>query len=415
MHFHPFALCLLIASCNNTGHIETSARESSMENLRDCSLGRANGETVELQPIWKSQYVETRIAGSILPIIHDDVIIVSRTGDLDPPDELVAFNKHSGDQVWLWSDYFDYKENLGGDEGDYHVHEGMLVITSHAGMYVINIASGVTLWRKKVQSTKWGNYGEENAVYYSEKRSDRYVAVRTDLSTHEECILHYVPRLSGVTASFSSPYPTSSGSVVFTYNDYHFEQREPGHIVYSVSNNCIRGPKLLWQREIDSPGGNTLGPHTPAIYGEHIYLGGSEIYCINHLTGEVKWTYADRGAGAAGMVIADGKLIIGSEGWEANIYALDPDSGALLWSVPYGGNAHQFQVHNCVAYTVSGGDGLLYAVDIHSGKNLFEMSSPDREDDNRLSFGNCTVDPETNQIYLTNYRYLMCYALPEYN
>ena len=102
--------------------------------------------------------------------------------------------------------------------------------------------------------------------------------------------------------------------------------------------------KLLWKTEYghewtESHNGTRT---TPLVYGEKLYLmsGLGKVYCINSKTGEIIWTvdlmkdYDGRNikwAITENLLIDDNKLFCTPGGVEANVIALDKNTGKLIW------------------------------------------------------------------------------------
>jgi outer membrane protein assembly factor BamB len=169
---------------------------------------------------------------------------------------------------------------------------------------------------------------------------------------------------------------------------------------------------MKWKIEIH--GNATAGNFGFQLLGNRLYVIDRDLYCINTTDGSIIWQKPHIFGGPAGLIIADDKLIVASDHLNPSLYAFSLTTGDLLWKEPLSGTASPLQFHNCVIYTVGGGDGLLHAIDVSSGKHLYKMTSPDEEKNSNLFFDNCTVDHENNSIILTNFKYLMRYKLPDY-
>ena len=115
------------------------------------------------------------------------------------------------------------------------------------------------------------------------------------------------------------------------------------------------------------------------------------------------------------MIMADGKLVIGTEGLKPMHHALDPDTGEILWSTRTSGTCSTMEYHNCVIYFTGGGDGKLHALNASTGEHLYKLTSPDYAQNSNLYFGTAlTVDKKTNRLYTHNWYNALCYQLPEY-
>ena len=76
---------------------------------------------------------------------------------------------------------------------------------------------------------------------------------------------------------------------------------------------------------------------SPAIVGEHIYVGARDnIYCLEALTGDKVWNHSVPGVRSS-PAIAKGYVYVGSI--DSNIYALNASSGAQIWNATRGSSA----------------------------------------------------------------------------
>jgi outer membrane protein assembly factor BamB len=96
---------------------------------------------------------------------------------------------------------------------------------------------------------------------------------------------------------------------------------------------------VAWQNTTAPVDGNTS---SPVLDNGVIYFGaGKSVYAISASDGSLKWTFPVgvdapyEGPFYATPTVADGKVLIGSD--DHNLYALDENTGAMLWKFPTGG------------------------------------------------------------------------------
>lgn len=130
---------------------------------------------------------------------------------------------------------------------------------------------------------------------------------------------------------------------------------------------------------------------SPLYFNGKIYVcsGGdvnknSGIYAINALTGEKIWEFSDanqptifRGQAEGSPIVAENRIVFATNGLESYVYALDPDTGRLIWRFPLLNNG----VKGSPCYL--GGsiyvltfNGFVYAIDILSGASPISPYKP---------------------------------------
>ena len=99
------------------------------------------------------------------------------------------------------------------------------------------------------------------------------------------------------------------------------------------------------------------------------------LYAFNAITGEKLWEFSDfnyrdifRGQAEGSPVFAEGKIIFATNGTESYVYALDAETGNLIWRFPL--SNHGVKGSPCVlggvVYVLTF-DGFVYAIDVLGG------------------------------------------------
>ena len=159
----------------------------------------------------------------------------------------------------------------------------------------------------------------------------------------------------------------------------------------------------------------SYGSGTPIIYEDKVYFSPDQsIICLNLYTGKRLWKKDfPNGFTFSGFIIADGTLLANSE--DTYLYALDPDTGQQLWKEKSSGTSSKMSHLNGVVYFVGGGDGLLHAVDIATGKHLWRIHSPDLEVNSgawfkpRVSVLPAEREGEKGKVITSSYLSAFCY------
>ena len=168
---------------------------------------------------------------------------------------------------------------------------------------------------------------------------------------------------------------------------------------------------MRWRKEISGKG--QIGNWGYQILENRLYVIDRNLYCINTEDGSTIWEQPEIYGGPGRFIIADNKLIAGSNHLDPAIYAFDLFTGEILWKESMPGTLSPLQFHNCIIYTVGGGDGLLHALDVSTGKHHYTMESPDYAANSNLFFNTVSVDTATNSLILTNFKYVLRYQIAE--
>ncbi|HEY6542281.1 MAG TPA: PQQ-binding-like beta-propeller repeat protein, partial [Ktedonobacteraceae bacterium] len=148
---------------------------------------------------------------------------------------------------------------------------------------------------------------------------------------------------------------------------------------YTYAFNSATGD-LLWMH-------NTGFDNTsaPAVVDGVVYVGSDYVYALNAQDGSERWKYQTPDVVTSSPVIVNNILYVGSYG--NHVYALNTASGAVIWQYDTGGRVY---VDPIVAggsvFFGSGDDGpTLYAVNAQTGKLLW---SNGMRVDSSLAFAN---------------------------
>ena len=172
--------------------------------------------------------------------------------------------------------------------------------------------------------------------------------------------------------------------------------------------------KFIWENynvldSIDGVGPDIFSPIN--VNGKVIFGFGSALAAYDENTGKEIWVTSISSPGQSDLKLFNGKLtILNSQGL---MYLIDATTGAILKTTQLkSGNTKQWQMHNGVIYfTVAA--HTLYAIDADTHEIKWEAKSPN------TNCGYCTfgfaspvVDAETNRLYMSDRKEIICYELP---
>lgn len=124
----------------------------------------------------------------------------------------------------------------------------------------------------------------------------------------------------------------------------------------------------------------------PQLYDNKVYHSvGHSLTCHDLSTGKSVWENQYAGNFLfSGFLLADKILVANCE--DGYIYGLNPDTGNQLWKEKSSGSSTRLYYQNGVVYYAGGGDGLLHAVEVQTGKHLWKLQSPDLKQDSRAFY-----------------------------
>ncbi len=174
---------------------------------------------------------------------------------------------------------------------------------------------------------------------------------------------------------------------------------------------------LVWMNaDIDFYGNSAIYP--PLLHNGKVYFKGTySVYCFDAATGEKDWdwtaTYTSEDLLYANLLEVDGKIIVKTSG--ESIYALDAVTGDVIWdNQDAGATPTDIICFNGIIYYGSDGDGLLHAIDVNNGDELWAMESPNkyRSPSTSATLGNKpAIDPVLKRLYISDGYYFICFQL----
>jgi outer membrane protein assembly factor BamB len=122
---------------------------------------------------------------------------------------------------------------------------------------------------------------------------------------------------------------------------------------------------------------------SPAVVNHRVYFGSSDghIYALDAETGVLVWSFETGDVVHASPAVVNGTVYIGS--WDSYLYALDAETGREKWRFKSGEDP---VIHNQVGFQSSAAvfdgtvyvgcrDGHVYAIDANSGKKKWDYST----------------------------------------
>ena len=170
--------------------------------------------------------------------------------------------------------------------------------------------------------------------------------------------------------------------------------------------------EIIWETpefEIEAESFGTIGHH-PIIDKCNVLfnISGQHLYCLDANTGKIKWITKGFEVGGL-MTLYNGKITILNK--SGDLMNIDSENGIVLSKKNIGPSSiKNICLHKGVLYFANV-NNLLYAVDADTHAILWETKSPNSCSYCTYGFAYTVVDPETNRLYISDGKEVICYQL----
>jgi outer membrane protein assembly factor BamB len=353
------------------------------------------GAIIKMQHRWKKPLTENQWiwSGSVqLPVFEDKYITVTH---FEANAKLAAFNILNGEILWEWNDYMGIDQDTVFLNLHWSYANGNLfVFQKGPRSYCIDTRTGQTVWKKTDDQGFHSNLTGTGSEYLSKGKSGDTLGHEIitdfigDIYSGEKYPLPPPPFNGFFIGNPANIAVATNGGVLFEKNGkryllsgyakaaenwnvlpflglynrtddkWEFAEKQilPKHWTHSISNFPIISEDIV-----------------VTSVGNHI--------CANELwTGDSIWAY-DCGGNFdyGGFVVHEGRIYAMAEA--KALYCLDLYTGAVIWKQDHDGlgTTSRMSHLNGVLYFSSGGSGTLMAVEMATGKIIWNLESPDGE------------------------------------
>ena len=392
-----FLLVLLQISCNKTND-ETPVTEPEPPQNK-------------LEVVWQEAlYPDSLIGYSMQPVVHDNDIVFSRS-DFEHPEVLMKRDGETGELIWEWGDP-DFTKTVNSQSQ--YVHEDLLALSTW-DLFVFDLAEGKFVWKSELQTTDANIDGKDNHVYQSYRNGGTTTSTlstlrRSPVNHAEWEDIFSVEKTNDYRPHLYPPAVTENTEgeelLIFQNRSYNFTIGA-GKVDLYCFNTATN--EVEWVHEDIEPRGKS-SVYTPIISEDLVYFQGARtIFCYRISTGELIWSRnfsAENemiGFSQTPMLLDEDKLFVNAS--DVQLYAFDKYTGETVWSHTNikSENSRNMLVHNGYLYFISGGRGLLFALDKNTGRIEWEERSPNDDTYNGLGFrSGIAVNRELNLLYTTD-------------
>ncbi|WMN07010.1 PQQ-binding-like beta-propeller repeat protein [Marivirga arenosa] len=378
-----------------------------MSLISSCNLFQKPENKLSYPPVWKYNF-SVGYFSSINPILYEDKVIYSgldeKKNDFSANSTLEAFDKKNGRLIWKWADNIPESFDKFKHTDTWHIHADLLYISS-GWEYAINIMNGTTRFSHNSQF-----FGGKSIVGYEEVIFTRFTFEdysretvyfsKSDFNWNEliafnnnDSIRYYIDHL--IIDGVDLLIPVLRGRQNF----------EPGELIF-LKYNIFKKQFTAQDTIILDKERNRFIDAPPVLTENSLYLSlNGTVVCVNKNNFTIIWQRETNGnSSRSGIMYADNKLYVNTE---FQLYALDAETGNILWQIDSSAGSRMQEHKGVVYYT----DGIsLRGVDAVSGEVLLEVEAPSRATDDGAFFQPVlTIDHENDRIYTASYTHAYCY------
>lgn len=367
---------------------------------------------------WKTPITSTKTFGSFVPVIIDNKIVISVDSTFANPTStpVFIFDKNTGQFQRKWTDFFEPNLDIIQTVSPTHVYQEKISFATRNKIFTVNVKTGQTIFKKweKEYAGARNVLGFKDKIYRHlsnnqyDNDSEDYIKEYNTI-TEENRIIYSVKGKDNYQTGLRYPtfYIDKAGDTIMlianmTYN-FTTKSTKPFFIKYNVTKKTTLFEKEWYHNET----GSCSAP--PLIKDGKVYVTlGRKIICVDLESGETLWTRLLQSIVAfSDPIIAQNTFYVIDE--ERQLYALDLNTGNILWQTEGSGSSSNLAYLNGVIYFTGGGDGLLHAVEASNGQHIYKFRCPDEAVNSNFWWQRgVTVDPDTKRLYVASYGSLFC-------
>ena len=345
-----------------------------------------------------------------------------RSGDLNEPPTIMAFNKINGDKDWeIVIDELD-----GSEIKQMHQVDDLLICSNSYHVFAIELSSKELLWnvRLKDQGTRIGRTTiASNGMLYVKadfsfgSPGQVLHLYEFDPYTGENQMVYSTPPDSTGIYSCSPPaiwHDPDLGKDILIFNlfpDSFAPPEEGAQYVVGVDPDD-RYTELFTIPVVDKFSSN--GGHPPIIYNNTVITGGwDNMYCFDLITHEKKWETSFGYPGSiwnkTNHLLYDDRLYVNNS--QFDVTCLNPETGTKIWHNTEDApnctdNMVYYEQQNLLVFT-SWGLGSVMFLDGLTGRLVHR----ERKYDNSVFNNDVVYDEELDMFFTSTYKHAMGFKI----
>ncbi|WP_026629252.1 outer membrane protein assembly factor BamB family protein [Dyadobacter alkalitolerans] len=305
-------------------------------------------------------------------------------------------NLDNGENLWTWDEFRDKK--IGSLRQSIGLYPGTMLVHDASNTYYINTITGKTIWKVRNEGINLRPYpaflGDRyfvpgNSLDSQKKRRIEPTIFAGNINTGEVKEL-VMPKMKDEYAYVDIDSSYYRGSMLnieaFSRNDVDYlvvPFTEPGpkdqynHTQGYFGLYNINEKKWVYERIAIRPdNGGASSCLKPIVHDDKVYVTSlTTVGCFELMTGKEIWrrSLSDMFTGFNDFILVNDKLLLNGD--NATLYCLDANTGSQRWTQKASALTSDLYHQDGVVYYIY--TKSLLAVDIQTGKLLWDMPSPD--------------------------------------
>ena len=362
-----------------------------------------------------SEYV---LYSSFRPIVTGSTLIGSRSNiSINSQDVIVAFDAHNGQVLWEWNEQLHSPETFTSNNYIFAYSNILAVASSNSSVYAIDIDSGTTLWSCHEGDLEFGRdiTGSRDTIFNVAKTDSSVGIYKSSIYQGNWAEVYslsgngeWKPRIYEPTIVES---PDNGRLALFwvIWQNTLTQEPDPRFCIYNLTEDKLQSSTKLAQ-----VGDLNAGVREkPTANGKSAFLVlDDELICIELSTGDISWRNKFSSSTLGGNTLAVQNYIVASS-LDGNMTCFNSNSGEKIWSTFVGGGS-EIAESNGILYSVGFSNHHLYAIDLQTGKYLWDYESPLSEEIQGAFFQYfLCVNSSLNSLFISDYFNMYCYELLE--
>ncbi|MBL7992102.1 MAG: PQQ-binding-like beta-propeller repeat protein [Candidatus Kapabacteria bacterium] len=355
-------------------------------------------------PIWSATLTTGELLPGLCPsILYGNGIIC--LGSRANKSILRMFDKTSGRMIWEWDEavgVFSVVKRV-------YAFQNVLVINNGPYIYGIDMNIGKTLWQWRNPNSASPEVRGIGEKYFI---GDDNSLIVGDVFTGEHNSMPFGDKPS----LFRSPIwyqSRETSDTLLLCGGRTYQNATDYFKTYLTSYNWSKKQTIYQLLQVEGSSSPELGfpgPGQSVISGNKVCIDiGRSIQCNDIVTGKLIWRRKFLGSFIFSSILAADNTIFGNCDDEGIMFALNAETGDIIWQEKTSSGSGDMLYMNGVIYIIGLGDGKLHALDAKTGKHLWKFHSPDNESSNNNSSFEDAVVGDGKNIYVRSYLHLYCF------
>jgi outer membrane protein assembly factor BamB len=370
------------------------------------------GSTSIPELVWSRNIAEADVIEYPMQIVlYENRTLVVEGRGIDMKQQLIGIDAASGGLRWVWDDYYDGTPNATIIP---FVQSNKFIFGRGRKRYCVDLNNGTTIWKVLDSHINNGRFMKTihltQYCYHADISGDSvpmkfaFFVATTDQPESE--LLYQVDARVGATEPTFFVSKDGKEQILFVETI-----EKQGQLIPDTYLVCYdyRDKRIIYRTPFHiSQRGGLMNVRPGIIYNSMFYKdAGRRIVCYDPNTGKLIW-YQDFPGDFffSGFIIVDGTIYANCE--DTYLYALDAETGLIKWREKSSGTSSPLFYMDGVLYYVGGGDGMLHAVDAATGKHLWKIDPPERND---YGFSPSRPTGFDGRLYVTSWTTAYCYRV----